>query len=92
MQGMVLFAVFPQGYFAWQGYNFWSGVADVTREGYAQDGIWGGFAAGLGQIANVFVPVVDAGRIVGREPEVRQWLGGRGPVVDWSEIDISTKW
>ena len=60
-QGMVLFAVFPQGYFAWQGYNFWSGVADVSREGYAQDGIWGGIAAGLGQIANVFVPVVDAG-------------------------------
>ncbi len=61
MQGMVLFAVFPQGYFAWQGYNFWSGVIDVGREGYAQDGIWGGIAAGLGQIVNVFVPVVDAG-------------------------------
>jgi RHS repeat-associated protein len=33
-----------------------------------------------------------AGRILGQEPAIQPWLGGRGPVVPWSEIKISTEW
>lgn len=34
-----------------------------------------------------------AGRIVGREPEVQAWLGGKGPVVEWGELPIhKNKW
>ena len=33
-----------------------------------------------------------SGRVFGLEPDVREYLGGRGPVFPWSEIKISTEW
>jgi RHS repeat-associated protein len=60
-KGLALLAIFPPGYFAWQGYNFWSGIGGAALDGYKQDGVFGGVAAALGQFVNVFVPVVDAG-------------------------------
>ena len=33
-----------------------------------------------------------SGRVFGLEPDVREYLGARGPVVPWSEIKISTEW
>jgi hypothetical protein len=34
-----------------------------------------------------------AGRIVGHEPEVQAWLGGKGPIVDWVDLPIhKNKW
>jgi hypothetical protein len=33
-----------------------------------------------------------AGRILGREPVIQSWPGGRGPVVSWEQIKISTEW
>ncbi len=33
-----------------------------------------------------------AGRILGQEPPIQDWLGGRGPAVPWSEIKISIDW
>ncbi|NUQ79231.1 MAG: hypothetical protein HUU21_37435 [Polyangiaceae bacterium] len=33
-----------------------------------------------------------AARILGREPAIQPWPGGRGPVVSWEQIKISTEW
>ncbi len=33
-----------------------------------------------------------AGRILGREPGIQPWIGGRGPAVPWDQIKISTEW
>ncbi|MBK8012197.1 MAG: hypothetical protein IPK13_12685 [Deltaproteobacteria bacterium] len=33
-----------------------------------------------------------AGRILGQEPAIQPWAGGRGPVVPWEQIRVSTEW
>jgi hypothetical protein len=33
-----------------------------------------------------------AGRVMGREPAIQPWAGGRGPIVPWNEIKISPDW
>ncbi|WP_437913733.1 RHS repeat-associated core domain-containing protein [Sorangium sp. So ce302] len=33
-----------------------------------------------------------AGRILQQEPTIQSWAGGRGPVVPWDQIKISTEW
>jgi RHS repeat-associated protein len=49
-KGTVLFAVFPQAYFAWQGYNFWSGIGGGASEGYKQDGVFGALAGAINAV------------------------------------------
>jgi hypothetical protein len=33
-----------------------------------------------------------AGHILGQEPAIQPWVGGRGPVVPWNQVKISTEW
>lgn len=56
-KGMVIFAAFPPGYFAWQGYNFWSGIGAGAYEGYKQDGVFGALAGAI----NVLNPFAHVG-------------------------------
>ncbi|MBK9261559.1 MAG: hypothetical protein IPM54_17355 [Polyangiaceae bacterium] len=46
-KGMVIFATFPPGYFMWQGYNFWGGLANGAVQGYEQDGVFGALAGAV---------------------------------------------
>ncbi|MBK9261557.1 MAG: hypothetical protein IPM54_17345 [Polyangiaceae bacterium] len=46
-KGAVIFATFPPGYFMWQGYNFWGGLANGAVQGYEQDGVFGALAGAV---------------------------------------------
>ncbi len=63
-KGLALLAIFPPGYFAWQGYNFWSGIGQAALAGYKQDGALGFLASGVDQAGtqalSMFFPVTDA--------------------------------